>query len=216
MLEGGGLERYTGTPAIPDPNPYAAVESLTFTIAEPTNTGPFVLHIDNLVNGTTVIQDFESATNGEPAVQFLGPATAVIPGGVLAQPNVAEVTTEVADTGDKSLQVRWQFTDSLNTMWLRLMVAGSNTPNPQVDLTLPVEFRLLLPPPAWTPVKLPPGRIEVAWASPNVILSWTNASAILQCSTNVTGTFVDASPPATSPHTNDTSSGTKFFRLRAP
>jgi hypothetical protein len=207
---------FTGTPAIPDQNPYAAFESLTFTVVDPTNTGPFVVYIDNLVNGMTVIQDFEAATNGEPFVQFLSPATAVIPGGVLAQPNIAEVTTEAADTGDKSLKVSWQFADSLDTMWLRLLAAGSNTPNPQVDLTLPVEVRLLLPPPGWTPGKLPPGRIEIAWASPNVILSWTNVSAILQSSTSVTGIFVDVSPPATSPHTNDATGGTKFFRLRAP
>ncbi len=207
---------FTGTPAIPDPNPYGAIDSLAFTIVDPTNTGPFVVYIDSLVNGTTIIQDFESATNGQSSVLFVGPATATIPGGALAQPNVAEVTTEVADTGTKSLKVSWQFTDSLNTMWLRLMAAGSNTPNPQVDLTMPVEFKLLLPPPGWSPIKPSPGKIDIAWASPNVILSWTNAGAVLQSATNVTGAFIDIVPPATSPYTNGASGGTKFFRLRAP
>ena len=205
---------FTGTPTMPDPNTYAAVESIAFTIVDATNTGPFVVYVDNLKNGTTVIQDFESATNGEQIVQFQGPATAVVPGGVLAQPNVAEVTTEVADSSSKSLKVSWQFTESLDTMWLRLMASGSKTPNPQVDLAQPIEFRLLLPPPGWSPVKPSPGTINIALASPNVVLTWTNTSAILQCAGIVTGTYTNIDG-ATSPYTN-AAAGTKFFRLRSP
>jgi hypothetical protein len=206
---------FFGSPIInPDPNAYAAVESIAFCVEVTTNTGPFNVYIDNLLNGTNVIQDFESATNGEPQVQFLGPATAVIPGGVLAAPNVSQVTTEVAETGSKSLKVNWQFTDSLNTMWLRLLASGSNTPNPQVDLSQPISFGLLLPPPGWTPVTPPPGRIEVEWISPNVILSWTG-TYVLQSSLNVTGTYTDVGG-ATSPYTNAATGTSKFFRTRTP
>ena len=132
---------------------FGVLESIALAIDDLTDTGPFQIYIDNLMNGNTVIQDFESATNGQSPVLFMPPSTsgstspfllAPSPGSIL--PNVAQVTTNNADTGSNAVVVSWQFKDVAAANWLRLLAQGSNTPNPEVDLRLPISFRILLLP----------------------------------------------------------------------
>ncbi len=293
---------FRGSPTLPDGNPYAALGGIAFCVEDTTDTGPFEIYIDNLVNGETLIEGFESYTNGQPTVIFGNPSSAGILGGPpLAQPNVSVVTSDNADTGTKSLRYSFQLSDSLATIWQRAPANGSERPFPVVDLSQPISIRLLVLPVGDTTARLtlssapvsqtaylgnplnlsvtangtppynyqwrldgndipgamtstyniasvapenagvysvqvsdanctivsppavvtvsdappPPGRIEIEWASPNVILSW-EGNYVLQESVLVNGTYTDVNG-ATSPHSTPVSVGnSRYFRLRTP
>lgn len=138
-----------GAVTLPDPNPYAALGGLGFELGEAADTGPFEIYIDNVMNGDTVIEDFESYTNGQPEVLFSAPGAAGIVGGdSMLLPRVSEVTTANADTGTKSLRYFWQFKDNLTTLWQRVVAGGSGSDKkyPIVDLSKPISVRLLVLP----------------------------------------------------------------------
>jgi hypothetical protein len=135
------------------PNDFVALDAISFAIEDTTDTGPFVVYLDNFINGTTLIQDFETATNGEPAVlinlpsfstttspYLLSPAPGTI------SPNVSVVTNLNASGGTNSLLLSWQFKDSSGQDWYRATFQGSRTPNPIVDLRQPISFDLLMLP----------------------------------------------------------------------
>lgn len=61
----------------------------------------------------------------------------------------------------------------------------------------------------------PPGKIEIQLVPPNVILSWSG-SYQLQSAVNLSATFTDVAGVLTGPYTTDTTSVSKFFRLRTP
>ncbi len=289
-----------GAPTLPDANPFAALVGISFSCENLTDTGPFNIYIDNVMNGDVMIQDFESATNGQQGVFLQLPSAATIP---TAFPvpglDISEVTTDNANTGAKSLRFSWQFTTVSDIMWLRGLTGGTPVANPQVDLTKPLSMRVLVLPVGETTSKLslpvapqnqtgylgktasftvtasgtppytyqwfkdgveipgantssfelsnltlndagaysvsvmdanctivsppgiltvseqppPPGRIEIQWASPNVILSW-EGDYVLQESSVVTGTYTDIAG-AVSPYTYNAVQ-TRFFRLRTP
>ena len=56
------------------------------------------------------------------------------------------------------------------------------------------------------------GKVSIAKAAGQQIVTWPTASSVLQSSTNVAGTYADVLG-ATSPYTN-TTGNVKFFRLR--
>jgi hypothetical protein len=135
------------------PNDFVALDAIAFAIEDTTDTGPFVVYLDNFINGTTLIQDFEAATNGEPAVlinlpsfstttspYLLSPAPGTI------SPNISVVTNLNASAGTNSLMLSWQFKDSSGQDWYRATFQGSRTPNPIVDLRQPISFDLLMLP----------------------------------------------------------------------
>jgi hypothetical protein len=135
------------------PNDFVALDAISFAIEDTTDTGPFLVYVDNLINGTTLIQDFESSTNGEQAVMINKPdfssTTAVYllspaPGAI--SPNVSVVTNSNASAGTNSLLLSWQFKDSSGQDWYRATFQGTKTPNPIVDLRKPISFDLLLLP----------------------------------------------------------------------
>ena len=160
-------------PAMPDPNPYAALVGISFCIENVTNTGPFNIYIDNIQSGDQVIQDFESATNGQPQVFLAYPSAATVP---VANPDpgldISQVTTAYADTGTKSLQFSWQFRDVSEITWLRALCNGSGTPNPQIDLTKPLSMRVLLLPVGGTATDLRASKLtnQTIWLSQSA--SW--------------------------------------------
>jgi hypothetical protein len=53
---------------------FGVLESVALAIDDLTDTGPYQIYIDNLGNGETMIQDFESATNGQTSVLFTQPS----------------------------------------------------------------------------------------------------------------------------------------------
>ncbi len=132
---------------------FGTLESVVFAIDDLEDTGPFRVYIDTIMNGTTVIQDFESAVSGDQEVLFKKPGTSSSTSGYLLapspgsiSPNIAEVSNQNADSGVNSALVSWQFKDTGPGNWVRLMTQGSGTPNPQVDLNQPITFRILVLP----------------------------------------------------------------------
>lgn len=133
---------------------FGVLDSIAFAIDDLTDSGPFNLYIDSFMNGDTLIQGFEGGTNGQNSVFLAQPSLsgttspfllAQSPGAI--SPNVSQVTTAFADEGSNAARVSWQFKDSAGLDWLRCAAQGSGTPNPQLDLRLPITFRILLLPP---------------------------------------------------------------------
>jgi hypothetical protein len=131
---------------------YGVLEGLALAF-EDADSGPYEIYLDNIRNGSTVIQDFESAANGQTQVMFSLPSASITTSPyLLAQspgtisPNVSMVVNTNADTGTNCLRVSWQFRDTNRVDWLRLVTGGSPTSNPMVDLRLPISLRLLLLP----------------------------------------------------------------------
>ena len=131
---------------------YGILDAIAIT-CDQTNSGPFAIYLDNLMNGDTLIQDFEAAGAGTAAVLFAQPSfSGSTTPFLLSQPpgsyspNISVVTNSAADNSANSLFVSWQFKDAATFDWLRLVGQGSGTPNPIVDLRLPISFRILLLP----------------------------------------------------------------------
>lgn len=143
-----GLNWQTGG-AVNDANPYAALEHLAIAIDD-TDTGPYDIYIDSIMNGDTVIEDFESYSDGTPNVTFVAPNVATVPNPgptYLSAPNSSAISQAHAFDGVNSCRVRWQFKDSQNVRWVRLL-AGASTGKkyPQLDTHQPVTVRLLVLP----------------------------------------------------------------------
>ncbi|MCC6484522.1 MAG: immunoglobulin domain-containing protein [Armatimonadetes bacterium] len=138
---------------------YGILDSIGFAI-EGTDNGPYNIYIDNLTNGTTLLQDWESATVGTEAVLLSKPSFSgttsvfLMPLTGPVNPNDSVVSDDYADIGSHSLRVKWQFKDTAPIDWLRLPLVGTGggaTVNPMVDLSKPISFRLLLLPVGVTP-----------------------------------------------------------------
>jgi len=130
---------------------YGVLEAIAFAIDDLTDTGPFRIYIDKIMNGSTIIQDFESANAGVNAVVFNQPGLStttspflLAPSSGAISPNISQVSNAYADSGTNSALVSWQFRDVSAASWLRLVTQGSGTPNPEVDLNQPISFRMLL------------------------------------------------------------------------
>ncbi len=94
----------TSTSTLADPNQFAQLDALAIAI-EDTDAGPYDIYIDNFVNGDTVIENWEEATNGQAAVGFSQPSfSTTTSGDLLSQPpgsitpNISVVTTNHADS----------------------------------------------------------------------------------------------------------------------
>lgn len=196
---------------------YGALDGLA--IASEGDTGPYELYLDDLSNGVHgIVQGWESATNGASAYQFSAPSfsgsTAV---NLLAAPNQAVVTSDVAASGNNSLRVRFQFNDPSTNMWLRLVTTGNvGAPaNPQLDLNEPISIKVLLPPPGTTVAAPGPGPISVSHTpgASQLTLNWSG-SYQLQSSPTAGGPYTDVTGVTTSPYAVNVGAESLFFRLR--
>jgi hypothetical protein len=134
-------------------DPFAAIDGLIFSIdtsGGTGNTGPYDIYVDQIMNGDTVIEDFESYAVGSVSPlnnpnsqgQFPNPAVAYVP-----SPNSSTISTNYAYAGSKSCRIRWQWLDNQTARWARIQfnaTAGKNFP--QVDTTKPITVRYLVLP----------------------------------------------------------------------
>lgn len=133
---------------------FGVLDGIAFAIDDLSDTGPFLVYIDEIRNGDVVVQGFENAPNGQNEVLFQRPGdgSATFNAYLLAQPpgdispNLSHVTDEFSYDGNHSALVSWQFVSQSGGNWLRLLATGSGTPNPQLDLRLPISFRILVLP----------------------------------------------------------------------
>lgn len=198
-------------------NDFAVLDGLALAIAD-TDTGPYELYLDTLANGTTVIQDFESAAPGEMEVLVNQPSTSTATRAYLLSPvpatwqgDLSVVVNTNADAGNHCLRLEWQFLGEHNASWLHAQFQGSRTPNPVVDLRQPVSVRLLLLPPGQS---LSPGKLHVELAGEWLVLNWSG-SFQLQRATNACGPFEDLIGINRSPFSNQLATAqAQFFRLR--
>jgi len=127
---------------------YATFDGIGLAL-EANDNGPYLVVIDNIMNGDVLIQDFETET-GEGF--FAKPSTSATTASYLMpvsgppSPDIGTVVNGVADSGSNSFAVNWQFKDLSTSNWLLLQTGGSGTPQPVVDLRLPISFRILLLP----------------------------------------------------------------------
>jgi hypothetical protein len=194
--------------------PWGILESINFAIDDLTDTGPYDLYIDNVANGNTVFQDFEGAVAGATGVGFRQPSFSGTTGGnILDLPNESTVSNGAADTGTKSLRIRFQWNGTNSTKWLRLTTSGAG--NPQVFLGDPVSIRILLLPVNAVPVAPPPPTLSVSQSGGNAVLDWTGAHN-LQAAPIVTGPYTNIPGVTTGPYTDIDTATTlqRFFRLR--
>jgi hypothetical protein len=99
-------------------------------------TGPITLYIDDIVNGQTVVTNFEEfATDSEAVFQeprFSGSTT----GNLMDLPNASLVSDELAFSAPNANRVAFEFIDDSTTRWLRLTTFNTpQMPNPAIDFT---------------------------------------------------------------------------------
>ncbi len=146
------VQQFTGDgivdPGTVDPDiGLVRIDHLAITRDAPnTDTGPYTLYIDEIKNGSTSLQGFESGLPGDE-VWFQEPSfSGTTDGFLLSAPNVSEVDDTQADVGTQSYRVEWQFAGDDPDQWLRLVTSGSPLQDISVDLTQTVTIRVLLLP----------------------------------------------------------------------
>ena len=193
------------------PTAWAVLDAIALSMDDAgANTGPYDLYIDNLKNGSTTWQTFESAVSGTTDFGFRTPSfSGTTSGNMLSAPDQGAVSNGAADGGTKSFRVRFQWAGTNAPRWIRLTTSGVG--NPQVNLDDDISFRLLLLPVGSTPVAPPAPTLTINQLGANQVLTWTDAHR-LQASTLVTGTYTNTGV-ILAPWTNTFTEPTKFFRL---
>jgi hypothetical protein len=205
-------------------NLWGTLESINFAIDDTTDTGPYNLYIDNLQNGTTTFQDFELAPSGITDYGFRIPSfSGTTLANMLSAPDVGQVSNGAADTGTKSFLVRFQWSGTNSTRWLRLTTSSAG--NPLVNLDQPISFRVLLLPVGATPTPPTAPALSANSLNGQTVLSWVGGHR-LQTAVNVTGTYTNVPQVKSanvftnvslgaflSPWTNNYPEPTRFFRL---
>lgn len=141
-----------GTQTLPDVNQYGILEGLGLAIDDLTDTGPYDVYVDNLRNGTTLLQDFENENPGSE-VLFAKPGNSgTTSGNILPPPasDSATVSGAQAAEGTNSVRLRWQFNGTNSSKYVRLNALSTGgiepTPNPIIDVTQPIAIDVLLLP----------------------------------------------------------------------
>jgi hypothetical protein len=138
---------------------WGVLESFAFSI-DGDNSGRYVIYIDRIWNGDTLLADFESPDLVGERGMFRQPSySGSTRTHLLAYPDGAEVVAaRGADGGQHSFRTEFQFAGHMPNRWMRLTTYdGSDTPdmavqNPLIDLTQPVRVKfLLLPAPCSQP-----------------------------------------------------------------
>jgi len=195
---------------------WGVLEAIAFASADETDSGPFDIYIDNLASGSSgVFQDFEGFVAGTGAgVVFNQPSySGTTSGNILTLPNEANISNAAADTGTKSIRVRWQFTSGATNLWMRFNTFQTSVMrSPQVNLDEPISFRILIQPVGATPVPPPPPVLTVSRVGNDTVLNWTGAHR-LQAASEVTGIYTNVPGVTVGPWTNTFAEPNKFFRL---
>jgi len=133
---------------------WGTLEHIAITIDEPYNTGRYVLYVDSIYNGDTVLCDFDDTTkfSAGSVAMFRAPANSgTTAQHLMAYPNYAGVdASRGADGSAQSYRIEFQFVDSQPRRWVRLTtVDDASSPdmpvqNPLIDLSKPITIKFML------------------------------------------------------------------------
>lgn len=133
---------------------WGVLEHLAITIDEPFNTGRYVVKIDSIYNGTTLLCDFDNPVTFPAGglAMFRAPShSGSTAQHLMVYPNAAGVdATEGADGTAQSYKVEFQYRDDDPKRWLRLSTFDDTTSadipvqNPLIDLSKPITMKVLL------------------------------------------------------------------------
>ncbi len=127
---------------------FCSLEGMVLAI-DSTDNGPYDVYIDRIMNGDTVIEDFESYADGTTNF-FAAPSAASlpVPGAVyLGAPNSSEVSSNHAFDGAKACRVQWQWKDGSNVRWTHILANATAAKRyPQIDTRKPITARVLVLP----------------------------------------------------------------------
>ena len=197
------------------PGDWGILESINFAINS--DTGPFDIYIDTISNGSTEFQSFETVPSGTVDYGFRAPSfSGTSSGNLLSTPDIGVVTNLVADTGTNSFNVKFQWSGTNVTRWLRLTTSQAGlAANPLVNLDAPISFRMLLLPVGSTIT--PPARPTISYSlsGNQLTLTWTG-SFNLQSKDSLSDANWSNVGVSTSPYTTTVTGGSKFYRLQTP
>ncbi len=196
--------------------PWGILESLNFKVDS--DAGPFNIFVDNIQNGSTVFQTFETVPSGTQNYGFRSPSfSGTTSGNILTAPNLAMVTNLVADTGTNSLNVKFQWNGTNTSRWLRLTTSAAGTAaNPLVNLDDPITVRLLIVP-VGTVIQPPaqPPTIGYSLSGDQLTLTWTGTFNLQSKDSLSDATWTNVGVNA-SPYITTVTGAAKFYRLQAP
>jgi hypothetical protein len=139
---------WTTSSPLTETNRFVALERLVFAIGE-ADSGPFDIYVDSIMNGDTVIEDFEGHADGE-RYRLVEPGSAAVPtpsATFLGNPNSCRISQLQAFDGTNSSRVQWQFKDTNPIRWAGVLFAATAGKRyPQVDTTKPVTLKILVLP----------------------------------------------------------------------
>lgn len=148
VSDGVQIDMNGGT-AVTDNNPFCAFEGLVFSM-DALDSGPYDIYIGRIVNGDTVIEDFQNSTVGTTGM-FASPSgspTFAPPSVYLDNSTSTTISTNHAYAGTKSCRIQWQWVNNSDQRWAHIIAngAGGGTAYPQIDTTKPVTiYYLILP-----------------------------------------------------------------------
>jgi hypothetical protein len=140
---------WLGNASYTETNAFAVLESIAIGIdGNDLDSGPYLVYVDKIMNGTNVLADFEGYANGTPGVNFTNANfTATPPSGYfLASPMSTTTSTNGAFSGTNSCRIEFQFVDNNYIRWARLLMNKAPLIYPQVDTTKPVTMTVLVLP----------------------------------------------------------------------
>lgn len=198
---------------------WGVLDAIAFAIEDLSDTGPYDFYIDNLQNGSTVFQTFENAVGNTSDYGFRIPGNSgSTSGNILTAPDSARVSVRAADSGMKSLHVKFQWNGTNDTKWLRFTTSTAlGVSNPQINLDQPISLRFLYLPAgvSATTTSVPPTLTISNNVAAQQVLTWSGTHA-LQAASAATGTYTNVPGATTAPWTNTFSEPAKFFRLNNP
>lgn len=197
---------------------WGTIDAIALAIDDLSDTGPYDLYIDNLQNGSTVFQTFENAVGNSADYGFRIPSfSGTTSGNILGAPNSARVSIRAADTGSKSMHLKFQWNGTNDNRWVRWTTSGAVGQSPLINLDDPTSIRFLLLPVGGTlPAQPAAPTLSISNnASSQQVLTWSGTHN-LQAASVVSGTYTNVPGVTNSPWINTITDPEKFFRLSDP
>jgi hypothetical protein len=124
---------------------WAGLESFIWQLVDTTDCGPFDFYVDNIYSGQTLMTAFDSEASG--ATQFfLHPGYSGFPTGQLEGPESSVVSSSYSCSSSNAMRIKFQWAGLDSSLWLRHLVNGGSFSYPQISMTQPFQFDVLLLP----------------------------------------------------------------------